>query len=539
MIFSHSQFLKLKKRKNSRALNAGSQANAFACRSDIVIYVGDRGVGKTHLILTKALPKISEPKYKVAYLRREIKDSQGVGGIADASKGMFAQFGIYLESIQSMTWKFTSGARAVFLNYSAPLKEFQEAIQGKEYTDAFIDEITHIDEPKFNAVFSNLRNTYGGDTQIFGTCNADPSSWIKGLISWWLDSESGFHIPERDGVTRYFFQFGDSILESVWGDTREEVYELAKSYIDAIWKPEMALYGGSKLDFALSLTVYEGKMYENEQLMKSGGTKYMAKLQKGSMEMKNRYAHACWKKIDAGSALITERDMERMFGNAMQKSGVKYASMDVCGEGNDKAVLWIWDGLHITNVYMTKGLKAKELFEWTQRHLNREKIPECNFIYDAIGVGYSFSGYFNDAKKFISNAKVSDGGLVKSLDGKKIKMYADLKSETIGRFLETLNNHEDTGLCGISIDEELLNTMFFGQTLRQHLLNEIKSIRWAEDRDGVMKSISKKDVKKIIGHSADIILGLIYRFGLELEKKKSEPMEQDQINELHNFFNNY
>jgi hypothetical protein len=213
--------------------------------------------------------------------------------------------------------------------------------------------------------------------------------------------------------------------------------------------------------------------------------------------------------------------------------------MDVCGEGNDKAVLWIWDGLHITNVYMTKGLKAKELYEWTQRHINRERVPESNFIYDAIGVGYSFSGYFPDAKKFISNAKVSESGMVMSLDKKKIKMYADLKSETIGKFLETLNNHEDTGDCGISINEELLNKMFFGQTIRQHLLNEIKSIRWTEDRDGVMKSISKKDVKKIIGHSADIILGLIYRFGLALEKQKAEPVGEEQLNELHNFFNIY
>lgn len=49
---------------DGQRLNDGSQTEAYLCESDIVIYVGNRGVGKTHLMLMKALPKISNPYYR-------------------------------------------------------------------------------------------------------------------------------------------------------------------------------------------------------------------------------------------------------------------------------------------------------------------------------------------------------------------------------------------------------------------------------------------------------------------------------------------
>ena len=50
-------------------LNDGSQTEAFLCTSDIVIYVGNRGVGKTHLMLYRALPHIHKPYYRAIYFR--------------------------------------------------------------------------------------------------------------------------------------------------------------------------------------------------------------------------------------------------------------------------------------------------------------------------------------------------------------------------------------------------------------------------------------------------------------------------------------
>lgn len=443
MQLSNSQYQQVKPRKTSRYLNEGSQINAYQCKSKIVIFAGNRGNGKTHLILSKPLPYIGLPEYRCVYMRKEVKDAAGAGGIVDASKGLFSQFGQYLESAANMYWKFQSGARASFMNYSATLKEFSDAIQGKEYAHIFIDEITHIEEEKFNALFANLRTTYGINTQIFGTCNADSESWIATLIEWWLDPETGFHLPERDGKERFFFQYGNSIAEAIWGDTREEVYELAKDYITPFWDKGMDKYN-SPLDVIMSISVFEGKMSENEYLMRSGGGggEYLGQLLKGSTEMKNRYARACWKKLDIGDSLISEEDMNRFFDSADQPSDVKYASMDLAGTGGDKAVLFIWNNLKITNVYMTMKLKAPELIAWTIKHLTYEGVAESNFCYDGQAIGWAFSGHFDLAKSFISNSAVSEESKVAGNDGKMVRLYANAKAELIGKFLTVLNNYK-------------------------------------------------------------------------------------------------
>jgi len=510
-------------------LNDGSQTEAFLCESDIVIYVGNRGVGKTHLMLYKALPNISNPSYRAIYFRRMIKDSQGAGGIADRSKDVFGQFGTYLESVQSQTWKFDSGARVVFGNYSAGEKEFAEAIQGKEFYDAIIDEVTQISEDRFNAIFSNLRNTTGAKTQMLGTCNADPDSWIVHLISWWIDPETGYHIPERRGKERYFYQWGNDITESHWGDTREEVYELSKSYIDAMWNDNMAAYG-SKLDLIQSITVFEGDISENKHLMKSGGVKYYGKLLKGSNEMKGRYAKACWKKVEMGDSLISNEDMDRFFNNSEQRTGTKYASLDVAGSGAnaDKVVLWIWDGFHITGVYATKGLKPNELLDWTKRHLSQEGVKNENFIYDGVGVGWIFEGFFDKAVKFMSQSSPSEDSRVE-FDRKKLNVYKNAKAEVIGKFLDRLKKNNGAGECGISIDSSVLNKVVFNKTIRQHLEEEKTIIRWREDKEGIKQSLDKKEVERLLGHSGDFIMSLIYRFAVDrtfvkMDKKKAKKL---------------
>ena len=524
--------LDFKEEFDGMRLNEGSQVNAFLSTSDIVIYVGNRGVGKTHLMLYKALPHISKPHYRASYFRKMVKDSQSVGSIADKSRDIFGQFGRYLESVQNMLWKFDSGARIVFSNYSAGEKEFAEAIQGIEFYQAFIDEVTQISEDRFKAIQSNLRNTTGEKTQMFGTCNADPDSWIARLIARWLDPVTGMHIPELNGKEMFFFQWGNDITESHWGDTREEVYEQAKTHIDAAWTEDMTAYG-SKLDLIMSISVYEGSMIENKHLMKSQGLEYYKKLLTMNTEMKGRYAKACWKRVDIGDSLISDADMDRFFDNSEQRTGVKYASLDVAGSGKnaDKVVLWIWDGFHIVDVAIAEGKTPPELLDWTRRHLSRNGVKNENFIYDGVGVGWIFEGFFDKAVKFMSQASASEDSKVE-FDRKKLNVYRNAKAEVVGKFLDRLKNNDGAGECGVSIDESVLNRLVFNKTIRQHLMEEKVSIRWRDDREGVKQVIDKKEVLKVLGHSPDFILSLIYRFAVDRAFVK---MDAPKARKLANF----
>lgn len=512
VLVTREDFEKIRKLRHIRSLHDGSQTLAYLCKSDILIYAGERGVGKSSMLLTKFLPKIDIRNYNSLILRREYGDSEGTGGIVDASDKYFSQFGNYFSSMRN--WKFNSGAKIGFGNYSDPIEQFRENVQGKENVDVGVDEITQMPEEYFNEVLSNLRNTIGESTQIIGTCNPDGNSWIKRLIARFLETDTGYHLDALNGRELYFFQYGNKIDESIWGLTKEEVYENAKQFIDPYWDKSMEKYG-SVLDLILSISVFDAKTRENKSLMENGGIKYKAKLLKGTIEMKQRYAINCWNTSSNLNSLITDEDLSNFFYNSKQTTGERFASMDIGGEGSDKSTMWIWDGFHITNVYMIKSKKATELLNWAKTILTRERIDFRNFVYDAIGVGFAFSGSFDGAFQFISNAKQTE---LRDYDNKLKKIYANFKSQTIGIFLKYLKLADVNGGCGISIEDSLLGREFFGKTVRQHLSNESRAICWDDSRDGVLKSIGKSDVKKILGHSADVMLGLIYRFAFQADE---------------------
>ena len=126
MFISRNDYKKLKKERKIRTLNKGSQYLAYLCKSDILIYVGERGTGKSQLILFKLLPYINIPNYNAVIFRKEYGDAEKAGGIIDASKKVYAQYGDFLTSFRK--WDFNSGAKIEFLNYSDPIKDFRENI---------------------------------------------------------------------------------------------------------------------------------------------------------------------------------------------------------------------------------------------------------------------------------------------------------------------------------------------------------------------------------------------------------------------------
>lgn len=542
MFLSFKDFSKLRQDKKIQTLNKGSQWLAYLCQSDIVIFVGERGTGKTTVLLYKHLQFLNNPSYNAVVYRKEYGDIEKAGGIVDASKKILSQFGDYLTT--SRKWVFPSGARIDFMNYSDPINDFRENIQGKENVISEIDECTHIDELHWGAIMANLRNTQGLRTQIIGTCNPNSKSWIKDLVYRYLDikpeEHTARHNPFLRGRELYFFQYGGNIKESVWGLTKQEVYENCKNILDKHWedmlkrKPDLAEYG-SVLDLILSISVFDSSKTENTALMRNGGIKYQGRLLMQSNEIKNQYAISDWENSFDVESLVSAEDLDRLFRNSEQRTGERFASMDVGGLGTDKSVLFIWDGFHIENCYMTKSKTATELIQWIKRILQNENVSIRNFVYDAGGLGYALSGTFDGAFQFISQAKQTE---IIDFDGKPLKIYANFKSQTVGCFLKYLKSSDINGSCAISINRQLLDRDFFGQTLKQHLDKERLAICWSDKKDGVLQTINKEETKNVIGHSADIILALVYRFAFNVDELNefNEPDENwfDAMNYLIN-----
>lgn len=542
MILSWQDFERLKCNKKICTLNKGSQWLAYLCQSDIIVFVGERGTGKTTVLFYKHLPFLENPNYNAVIYRKEYGDMEKAGGLVDASKRILGQFGDYLTT--SRKWIFPKGSRIDFINYSDPIVDFRENIQGKENVLSEIDECTHCDEMHFGAIMANLRNTNGLKTQMIGTCNPDSKSWIKDLVMRYLDvdtqNHTARHNPYLRGKELYFFQYGNTIKESIWGLTKQEVYENAKDYIDEQWrklterKQDLSNYGNI-FDLILSISVFDSSKVENEALMRNGGIKYQARLLMQSNEMKNRYAISDWENTYDLESLVSARDLDNIYRNSEQRTGTRFASMDVGGLGNDKSIIFIWDGFHIENVYATKSKTATELMQWIKRILQTENIPLEHFVYDAGGLGYALSGSFDGAFQFISQAKQTE---IFDYDGKPLKIYANFKSQTIGCFLKYLKSSDINGACAISINHKLLDRDIYGRTLKQHLDKERLAICWTDKKDGILQTINKEEVKSLIGHSADIMLALVYRFAFCVEELNTfvEP-DEDWLEEMNYIFN--
>lgn len=90
--------------------------------------------------------------------------------------------------------------------------------QGTQAAMFGFDELTHFSKSQFFYMLSRNRSDSGVKGYIRATCNPDADSWVADFISWWIDHETGYPIPERSGQIRWMYRNNDEIY---WADTRK------------------------------------------------------------------------------------------------------------------------------------------------------------------------------------------------------------------------------------------------------------------------------------------------------------------------------
>lgn len=212
--------------------------------ADIVIYGGGAGGGKSFGLLLDCLRDINRPRYGVTLFRRLTTDIRMEGAIWDQSQEIYPLLGGIGRS-QALLWRFPSGAKIKMAHMEHEKTRF--GYQGAQIAYIGFDELTHFTEKQFWYMVSRNRSTSGAKTRIRATCNPDPDSWVRRLIAWWIDDATGWAIPERSGVVRYFIRIKDDL---VWADSRVELF---KKYGDQV-KPK-------------SLTFILSSVYDNPKLL--------------------------------------------------------------------------------------------------------------------------------------------------------------------------------------------------------------------------------------------------------------------------------
>ena len=201
------------------APHPGPQSKFLASSADIAIYGGAAGGGKTFALVLEPLRHVHVSNFQAVIFRRTAEQVRTAGGLWDESSGLYPLAGGKGRE-HTLDWRWKSGATVRFeqLQHEQTKLEYQ----GSQITLEGWDELTHFTESQFFYLLSRNRSVCGVKPYVRATCNPDSRSWVARLIAWWIDQDSGYAIPERSGVKRWFVRAADRLE---WADTRAELQE--------------------------------------------------------------------------------------------------------------------------------------------------------------------------------------------------------------------------------------------------------------------------------------------------------------------------
>jgi len=252
----------------------GPQEAFLSSPADICIYGGAAGGGKSYALLMEPLRHIDIPSFGFVCFRRTMNQITNEGGLWDTSMLIYPYTGARPRKSPTLQWIYPSGAKGSFahLQYDADVLGWQ----GSQITLIMFDELTHFTKSQFFYMLSRNRSTCGVKPYIRATTNPDADSWVAEFISWWIDQNTGYPIPERAGAIRFFIRINDKIY---WADSRDEL---------------MAQFPETGPDDAKSVTFIPSSIFDNKELLEKDPG-YLANLKSLPTVERERLLGGNWK----------------------------------------------------------------------------------------------------------------------------------------------------------------------------------------------------------------------------------------------------
>lgn len=327
----------------------GPQETFLSTPADIAIYGGAAGGGKTWALLLDPMRHTDNGEFGGVIFRRVGTLITEEGALWDESEKVYLPAEATPKE-HKHEWVFPSGATIKF----AHMQHEKDRLnwQGTQIPFIGFDELTHFTKKQFIYMLSRNRSTCGIRPYVRATCNPDSKHFVRELIDWWIDRETGYAIPERSGVMRFFVMKGN---DWIWGDTREE---LAEKYPDTP---------------SLSFTFISATIYDNKILMEKDPD-YLAKLHSLPLIEREQLLGGNWNiNEDAG---IIKREWIKFYD---ELPPVKYYvwSLDTAvkeKQENDNSVAQLWavceNGYYLEHVWFDKVVypvlkeQARNLYAW-------------------------------------------------------------------------------------------------------------------------------------------------------------------------------
>ena len=199
--------------------------------------------------------------------------------------------------------------------------------------------------------------------------------------------------------------------------------------------------------------------------------------------------------------LISNESLQKLFSNTHLKSGVKYITGDIARLGNDKTVVYVWDGLKVIDIQSKNVSRINESVNLINSLKKKYNVNTHNIIVDEDGVGGGVVDYLK-CQGFVNNARpIKNKGVLEN--------FTNLKTQCYYKLAEIINRNEMYVNC--TEEEERL------------LSEELEWVKLPREIDTSKISLLGKDeVKKQIGRSPDYSDALMMRCYFELNANKGK-----------------
>ena len=323
---------------------------------------------------------------------------------------------------QSNTIFFENGSEILMkdlFQYPAD-KDFDE-LGSLEISGAFIDEVNQIVELAWQIVKSRIRyklDEYDFIPKILGSCNPSKN---------WVYNE--FYKPDRDNELPHNKIFIQSLV-------KDNPY-ISKHYTENL----------KTLPFAT----------------------------------RERLLFGNWEADDDPSKLIDYDNIVSIFDNTFVKDEkeIHYITCDVARLGSDKAVIMVWRGYEIIEIYEYDVSKITLLQKVIRDLIQKYKVPLRNVIGDEDGVGGGL----------IDNLKIK--GFVNNSKAHNDENYQNLKSQCYYKLAEYIQ------------DDKIYISASITTTTKQLIIQDLEQVKSNNSDDNKLKILSKSKVKDLIGRSPD------------------------------------
>ena len=268
------------------APSPGPQEAALRCNADILIFGGSAGCGKTYALLLEPMRHLHRPGFNAVIFRRTSTEHTAPGSMWDVSHTLYPQLG-GIPNETDLAWYWPDKDITIKL---AHVQHERDKLNwhGSQIVLLCYDELTTFTESQFWYLLSRNRSTCGVRPYVRATTNPDADSWVAEFIKWWWNPDTGYPIPERSGVLRWFVRLDEKII---WADTWEELYE---KYPDDVTAPGIyTIEGEQRLSIPKSVTFIGGKLSDNKPLM-AANPEYLATLRALPQVERERLLEGNW-----------------------------------------------------------------------------------------------------------------------------------------------------------------------------------------------------------------------------------------------------